>query len=503
MDDQAEEIYGQAKPVGLGLVIDTEGTTPTFTNGFGMQVTPISPNCSQQKLPFASFYTQEPIFDPHEEFNEIDDIPTLIAKHYHSYQDEGENAQVEQPATQKSTANAETATPDQGHESFFDRLKEYRSQPQFAMQLNDTPVEDTTNENHEWQQYPFTLELNDIENDRVPHTPINHTLRKKPISRRRHSILSSELVQQSKDSNGRRNSSASTTKPSNHQLMAAHINFPTGEAPTSPYPLDDPLRAHTTSPELTCHRNKRNTYSRRRQLSIDEVSVLTSVFQHCDKPNAQLREQLADQMGMTSRAVQIWFQNKRAKRKKDLATKGTSELTSPNVSATSQEGAHRSDKSNNKHTPQDWEVLQKLVEQLGEVSKRTEATAEALRSPVRAFPASLNKQFSTNRRYSLPLTPNIRRPIPIYPFSQQKQSSPALEGFTLPPSAIAVPAHQLIDHVKMERGMDMDAQHLISVKMEEDISYNSNFDAGDGECETYEGWNNAESLNSLFESFLE
>jgi hypothetical protein len=80
---------------------------------------------------------------------------------------------------------------------------------------------------------------------------------------------------------------------------------------------------------------------RRRRLNAPETQLLTDVFVTNQKPNAQLRTELGEKLGMTPRAVQIWylhcfhsmcsianahaytharsrrFQNKRAKLKKD------------------------------------------------------------------------------------------------------------------------------------------------------------------------------------------
>lgn len=58
---------------------------------------------------------------------------------------------------------------------------------------------------------------------------------------------------------------------------------------------------------------------KRQRTSPDQLAILEQIFQTDKMPSQQTRVQLADQLGMSSRRVQIWFQNKRAKVKRGLA----------------------------------------------------------------------------------------------------------------------------------------------------------------------------------------
>lgn len=60
-----------------------------------------------------------------------------------------------------------------------------------------------------------------------------------------------------------------------------------------------------------------NTIKRRRRLNSQESTRLTSFFDRCPRPNAAQRQQLSLQLGLSPRAIQIWFQNRRAKVKRD------------------------------------------------------------------------------------------------------------------------------------------------------------------------------------------
>ncbi|ORX98162.1 homeobox, partial [Basidiobolus meristosporus CBS 931.73] len=55
---------------------------------------------------------------------------------------------------------------------------------------------------------------------------------------------------------------------------------------------------------------------RRNRLNARQVNRLMEVFEQTTKPKTEIRIQLAEELGMRPRAVQIWFQNRRQKLKK-------------------------------------------------------------------------------------------------------------------------------------------------------------------------------------------
>jgi hypothetical protein len=56
---------------------------------------------------------------------------------------------------------------------------------------------------------------------------------------------------------------------------------------------------------------------RRRRLTEEETNILNNIFENVQKPDATTRAQLAQKLNMSSRAIQVWFQNRRAKVKRD------------------------------------------------------------------------------------------------------------------------------------------------------------------------------------------
>jgi len=71
-------------------------------------------------------------------------------------------------------------------------------------------------------------------------------------------------------------------------------------------------------PDPLDHHNKK----KRQRTSPDQLAILEQIFQTDKMPSQQTRVQLADQLGMSSRRVQIWFQNKRAKVKRGISKSG-------------------------------------------------------------------------------------------------------------------------------------------------------------------------------------
>lgn len=73
-----------------------------------------------------------------------------------------------------------------------------------------------------------------------------------------------------------------------------------------------------------------NVTRRRTHLKPSQVAVLQESFVTNTLPDASMRAQLAQDLGVTERTVQIWFQNRRAKARKLEAAGGLPSLV-PNV----------------------------------------------------------------------------------------------------------------------------------------------------------------------------
>ncbi|KAF9263269.1 hypothetical protein L218DRAFT_338531 [Marasmius fiardii PR-910] len=88
-----------------------------------------------------------------------------------------------------------------------------------------------------------------------------------------------------------------------------------------------------------------NEVKHRKRTTSAQLKVLEGIFKHDTKPNAALRNELAAQLDMTARGVQVWFQNRRAK-EKTKASKAVASTTQPSSASSDtapQDAVHRSE----------------------------------------------------------------------------------------------------------------------------------------------------------------
>lgn len=98
----------------------------------------------------------------------------------------------------------------------------------------------------------------------------------------------------------------------------------------------------------------------RKRTTPEQLSVLERAFDENSKPSAVARKMIADQIGMTPRSVQVWFQNRRQKRKmaekkrlEEEAEGGAAEGTAPNnAGASSESPQERSQSAGASHQQQ-------------------------------------------------------------------------------------------------------------------------------------------------------
>eukprot|EP01088_Endostelium_zonatum_P020060 TRINITY_DN7217_c0_g1_i1.p1 TRINITY_DN7217_c0_g1~~TRINITY_DN7217_c0_g1_i1.p1 ORF type:complete len:326 (+),score=111.98 TRINITY_DN7217_c0_g1_i1:157-1134(+) len=120
------------------------------------------------------------------------------------------------------------------------------------------------------------------------------------------------------------------------------ITAPQTTNPNSSPPGSDSISSQPSNPSLTPTRNQDRSTStsktlgkksqigykpkkKRRRLTNEQLATLESIFDKDTMPSTQVRNQLADNLDMTPRSVQIWFQNKRAKLKRNSQNPGAKE----------------------------------------------------------------------------------------------------------------------------------------------------------------------------------
>lgn len=72
---------------------------------------------------------------------------------------------------------------------------------------------------------------------------------------------------------------------------------------------------------------------RRRRLLPQETRILQAIFADNPRPSASARDRLAKTLGISSKTIQIWFQNRRAKTRRDKFLKVTTDFPIQNQSS--------------------------------------------------------------------------------------------------------------------------------------------------------------------------
>ncbi|KAG6873414.1 hypothetical protein C0995_015839 [Termitomyces sp. Mi166 len=86
--------------------------------------------------------------------------------------------------------------------------------------------------------------------------------------------------------------------------------------PSLPFPLPPGLSMDPSSVDFRAfYPYTPNEVKHRKRTTTTQLRTLEAIFKRDTKPNGPLRVELAAQLGMTARGVQVWFQNRRAKEK--------------------------------------------------------------------------------------------------------------------------------------------------------------------------------------------
>ncbi|KAF5380621.1 hypothetical protein D9615_004545 [Tricholomella constricta] len=161
-----------------------------------------------------------------------------------------------------------------------------------------------------------------------------------------------------------------------------------------------------------------NEVKHRKRTSPSQLRVLESVFKRDTKPNGPLRVQLAAELGMNPRGVQVWFQNRRAKEKGKASKAAKADQREPQDHPESPDDA----------TESPPEALADVPEPRDSSSSPEAASPPSLQ--VVTEPSTTSWAESTVDQHSLYVDPNLhafRRgslPVNAFPASNFSSNSP-------------------------------------------------------------------------------
>lgn len=68
-------------------------------------------------------------------------------------------------------------------------------------------------------------------------------------------------------------------------------------------------------------------YHRRVRFTTEQLLTLEEVYKRTEKPPRQIKEQLARDFSTTYKRIQVWFQNRRARQRREEKSSLTSEVS--------------------------------------------------------------------------------------------------------------------------------------------------------------------------------
>ncbi|KAJ3129788.1 hypothetical protein HK098_000158 [Nowakowskiella sp. JEL0407] len=116
-------------------------------------------------------------------------------------------------------------------------------------------------------------------------------------------------------------------------LRLEQISIPEPKNQQSPQPANSPNQSMqfflTTPEELRVQIERSISVPKRKRMKVtsEQTRILNGIYESGEHtPNPQRRNEIGDAIGMNSRAIQIWFQNRRAKAKKEGGSSSPSSI---------------------------------------------------------------------------------------------------------------------------------------------------------------------------------
>ncbi|GAA5829606.1 hypothetical protein JCM11251_000218 [Rhodosporidiobolus azoricus] len=114
-------------------------------------------------------------------------------------------------------------------------------------------------------------------------------------------------------------------QPQPHPSETPASSFPsTASCTSASFPSQMPPQGTAENPLIP---------KRRRRTTPAELAILDSEYRQNPRPDPLERARIAERLGMTARAVQVWYQNRRQKEKKESSAFGASSSTASSVAS--------------------------------------------------------------------------------------------------------------------------------------------------------------------------
>ncbi|KAA1471702.1 hypothetical protein DENSPDRAFT_850398 [Dentipellis sp. KUC8613] len=161
----------------------------------------------------------------------------------------------------------------------------------------------------------------------------------------------------------------------------------------------------------------------RKRTSPQQLTVLENVFTEDQKPDTALRKHLAEELNMSSREVQVWFQNRRAKAKK---TAEKERIASKTESSPCKEEDTNSESEAKPADPPS-----------SPLASRTDAAPGPSPASVQAIAPRPLSNLNTNPALNAPAAWSTPTPQTVLPTRSSFSVSPSTSAAAVPPPALS------------------------------------------------------------------
>ncbi|KAF9526669.1 hypothetical protein CPB83DRAFT_896002 [Crepidotus variabilis] len=207
-----------------------------------------------------------------------------------------------------------------------------------------------------------------------------------------------------------------------------------------------------------------NEVKHRKRTTNQQLKVLEAIFKKDTKPNAQLRQELAQELNMTPRGVQVWFQNRRAKEKSKSVKGGKAGMAGPSGNGGGAEEDETCTSSANSPMPVKDELSSSSANSDGVSDDMNDLLGMTSRSPSVGSGQPTPHVSSPPQLHVRTDASTLRTHMNKSPIEGPPDSATSYTSAGFPPASTAVPPPSAFNQPRFGSGMGLTSEELYSLR---------------------------------------